>query len=190
MRPMASQIIGVSSVYWTVCSGAYQGKHQSSASLAFVRGIHRWPVVSLPNIQQRGICFIWWRQHGNTIGLWEPWLLASPRQHVRVISMHSPWWLLLEPLARLPLFKSGQWNLFEGRAPIDVIYGCPILKWVAQTSLHVTVETPTMTTRRPYSARKGLISTCLHAVGLDVDVTNRSYWLTFDCLVIWSDSMD
>ena len=35
---------------WTactvVCSGAHQRNHQSSASLAFVRGIHRWPVVS------------------------------------------------------------------------------------------------------------------------------------------------
>ena len=30
----------------TVCSGADQRKHQSSASLAFVRGIHRWPVNS------------------------------------------------------------------------------------------------------------------------------------------------
>ena len=30
----------------TVYSGADQRKHQSSASLAFVRGIHRWPVNS------------------------------------------------------------------------------------------------------------------------------------------------
>ena len=34
-------------VYSTVYSCADQGKHQSSASLAFVRGIHRWPVNSL-----------------------------------------------------------------------------------------------------------------------------------------------
>ena len=32
--------------YSTVCSGADQRKHQSSASLAFVRGIHRSPVNS------------------------------------------------------------------------------------------------------------------------------------------------
>ena len=31
----------------TVCLGADQRNHQSSASLAFVRGIHRWPVNSL-----------------------------------------------------------------------------------------------------------------------------------------------
>ena len=47
MGPMAFQITGVSIVYSTVCSGADQEKHQSSASLAFVRGIHRWPVNSL-----------------------------------------------------------------------------------------------------------------------------------------------
>ena len=46
MRAMASQITSVSSVCSNVCSGADQRKHQSSASLAFVRGIHRWPVVS------------------------------------------------------------------------------------------------------------------------------------------------
>ena len=38
---MASLITGVSIVYPKVCSGEGQGKHQSSASLAFVRGIHR-----------------------------------------------------------------------------------------------------------------------------------------------------
>ena len=46
MSTMASQITGVSIVYSTVCSGADQRKHQSSASLAFVRGIHRWLVNS------------------------------------------------------------------------------------------------------------------------------------------------
>ena len=38
---MASQITGVSGVCSTICSGADQQKHQSPASLAFVRGIHR-----------------------------------------------------------------------------------------------------------------------------------------------------
>ena len=47
MGAMASQITGVSIVYSTVCSGADQRKHQNSASLAFVRGIHRLPVNSL-----------------------------------------------------------------------------------------------------------------------------------------------
>ena len=46
MSTMLSQITGVSIVCSTVCSGADQRKHQSSASLAFVRGIHRWPMNS------------------------------------------------------------------------------------------------------------------------------------------------
>ena len=47
MSPTASQITSLAIVYSSVYSGADQRKHQSSASLAFVRGIHRWPVNSL-----------------------------------------------------------------------------------------------------------------------------------------------
>ena len=46
MNAMASQLTGVSIVHLTVCSGADQRKHQSSASPAFVRGIHRRPLKS------------------------------------------------------------------------------------------------------------------------------------------------
>ena len=46
MCAMAHQITGLTIVYSTVYSGTDQRKHQSSASLAFVRGIHRWPVNS------------------------------------------------------------------------------------------------------------------------------------------------
>ena len=41
MSMIASQITSLTSVYSTVYLGADQRKHQSSASLAFVRGIHR-----------------------------------------------------------------------------------------------------------------------------------------------------
>ena len=46
MSSMASQITSLAIVYSVVYSDADQRKHQSSASLAFVRGIHRWPVNS------------------------------------------------------------------------------------------------------------------------------------------------
>ena len=46
MGTMASQITSLVIVYSTVYWGADQRKHQSSASLAFVRGIHRGPVNS------------------------------------------------------------------------------------------------------------------------------------------------
>ena len=40
---MASEITSLTIVYVTVYSGGDQRKHQSSASLVFGRGIHRWP---------------------------------------------------------------------------------------------------------------------------------------------------
>ena len=46
MGAMASQITSVPIVCSAVCSGADQRKQQSPASLAFVRGIHRWPMNS------------------------------------------------------------------------------------------------------------------------------------------------
>ena len=46
MGTVASQITRLTIVYTTVYSDADQSKHQSSASLAFVWGIHRGPVNS------------------------------------------------------------------------------------------------------------------------------------------------
>ena len=47
MGAMASEITSFAITYSTVYSGADQRKHQSCASLAFVQGIHRWPMNSL-----------------------------------------------------------------------------------------------------------------------------------------------
>ena len=47
MSMMVPQITSLMIVCSTIYSGADQIKHQSSVSLAFVRGIHRWPVKSL-----------------------------------------------------------------------------------------------------------------------------------------------
>ena len=61
---MAFEITSHTIVYSNVYSGADQREHQSSASLAFLQGIHRWPVNSP---QQRDSnaenVFIWWRHH-------------------------------------------------------------------------------------------------------------------------------
>ena len=46
MGAVASQITSLTIVYSAVYSGVDQRKHQSSVSLTFVRGIHRWPVSS------------------------------------------------------------------------------------------------------------------------------------------------
>ena len=54
---IASQITSLAIVYWTIYSDADQRKHQSSASLAFVRGNHR--ASDAENIS------IWLRDHGH-----------------------------------------------------------------------------------------------------------------------------
>ena len=46
MSVMVSQITSILIVSSNVCSGTDQRKHQSSTSVASVRGIHRWPVNS------------------------------------------------------------------------------------------------------------------------------------------------
>ena len=64
MGTVASQITSLTIVYSTVYSGADQGKHYSSASLAFVQGIHRWQVNSptqmASNVENVSI---WWCHH-------------------------------------------------------------------------------------------------------------------------------
>ena len=63
MSAMTSELIGGSIVFSTVCPGADQRKHQSSASLPFVRGIHRSPVDSPHKGPVTRQSYIWWRHH-------------------------------------------------------------------------------------------------------------------------------
>ena len=60
MGTIASQITSLTIVYSTVYSDADRRKHQSSASLAFVRGIHRGPAQMANNVENVSI---WWRHH-------------------------------------------------------------------------------------------------------------------------------
>ena len=57
MTTMASEIISLTVVYSTVYLDADQRKHQSSASLAFVWGIHRYRWIPRTKGQLRGKCF-------------------------------------------------------------------------------------------------------------------------------------
>ena len=65
MKMMAPQITSPTIVYSTVYSGPNQRKHQSSASLTFVRGIHQWP-VNFPTQRSSNAenVSIWWHHHG------------------------------------------------------------------------------------------------------------------------------
>ena len=83
MGAMEPQITSLPIVYLTGYSGEYERKHQSSASLAFVRGIHRGPVNSPPKwpvtrkmfpfddvIMPRGLLFIsGWSWFSLTMGM-------------------------------------------------------------------------------------------------------------------------
>ena len=65
MGAIASQITSLAIVYSTIYSGWNQIKHHSSASLAFVRGIPRWPVNAQMTSNAENVS-IWWRHHDTT----------------------------------------------------------------------------------------------------------------------------
>ena len=98
MSPMASQIAGIPIVYQTVCSGADQRKYQSSESLAFVRGIHRWPMNS-PHKGNAENVSIWWRHreilwlnlYGECISLikWHLYITT------KITKWHQLWWAMI-----------------------------------------------------------------------------------------------
>ena len=80
---MVPQITGVSVVCSNVCSGTDQRKHQSSMSLAFVRGIHRslvdsphkgpvmWEMLPFDDVIMRyTIALSWWWDMGCLIYHW------------------------------------------------------------------------------------------------------------------------
>ena len=81
MTTMASQITSLTFVYSTVYSDADQRKHQSSASLAFVWGIHR------TKGQLRGKCF-----HLMTSS-WRKEIYGWPGQHGQHLKARSNEWL-------------------------------------------------------------------------------------------------
>ena len=72
---MASQFTGVSIVCSTVCSGADQRKHQSSVSLAFVRGTtsDRWIPLTIPRDLSKRSCKLTWSL---VVTLHTQWIIA------------------------------------------------------------------------------------------------------------------
>ena len=67
MTTTASQITSLTVVYSTVYSDADQRKHQSSASLAFVRGIHRAGEFPAQRASYAENVSIWWRHHEHSV---------------------------------------------------------------------------------------------------------------------------
>ena len=70
---IASQITSLTIVYLTINSDADQRKYQSSAWLAFVRGIHRGPVKFPEQMASNAENIsIWWRHHDMAVGERQP----------------------------------------------------------------------------------------------------------------------
>ena len=120
MTTMASQISSLTVFYSIVYSGADQRKHQSSASLAFVLGIHQQMVNNAENVS------IWWRHHvyvrSAQFGLWahkpfEKWLLSSPcLQNIsRYVTDSSDAWLLMVTDGGPPWTRQGLYSLRRRR---------------------------------------------------------------------------
>ena len=121
------QITGVSIVYSTVCSDADQRKHQSSASLAFVRGIHRWPVNSphkWPVTRKMG-------PFDDVIMYWR----GSKKHHVRQIVVTSGYVIIPRLFVGKPLWfevadsskctlQNSDWWLYQltGRLLVELIW--------------------------------------------------------------------
>ena len=95
MDAMSSQITSLTIVYSTVYSDADRRKHQSSASLAFVRGIHRWPVNSphkwtvtrkmfpFDDVIMQCVAVIWQRHSSHTV----PAQTAMANQPINFLSL-------------------------------------------------------------------------------------------------------
>ena len=111
---MASQITSLTVVYWTVYSDADQRIHQSSASLAFVREIHRDRWIPRTKGQLRGRCFHlmtssctinlasrvrrYATPHAEPLPQTRAFPEANPRIHqhrINKISLPKPWWIVL-----------------------------------------------------------------------------------------------
>ena len=85
---MASQITNLK----VVCSTTDERKHQSSASLAFERGIHRWPVNSpYKGPVTRKKVSIWWRDRVSGAHVRPPWINSHNMITYEVMTCTSFW---------------------------------------------------------------------------------------------------
>ena len=114
MTMLASQITSLTVVYSIVYSGVNQRKHQSSASLAFVRAIHRGPVnfphkwpVTRKMFPFDDVIMIWWRHHGLK-PIWGNNYIPKLARMCLLIHSHNS--LLVKSLSVLPRAKNMQWH--------------------------------------------------------------------------------
>ena len=122
MGTIASQITSLTIVYSAVYSGADQSKHQSSASLAFVWGIHRGPVNSPHKWPLTLKCF-----HLMTSSWEDPVLMPFPEQEEALFNPHCRSVALLANIRERCLgSRDGEYN-FNALGPSHEMNECLVL---------------------------------------------------------------
>ena len=125
MGAIASLITSITSVYSTIHSGADQRKHQSSASLAFVREIHRRPMNSLHKWPVTRKMFLLDDAIMSCCIMAVYSLVMDTRNTTSVcktcVATHT-WYYII-------LVRSGHSKSFVDPVPVNKIYGYPISKW-------------------------------------------------------------
>ena len=92
MTTMTSQITSLTFVYLIVYSGADQRKHQSSASLAFVRGIHRSRWIPRQRSSNTENVSIWWRHHVKNLWNFIKKNILETNNHIGYFNQFSSDW--------------------------------------------------------------------------------------------------
>ena len=117
MGTIASQITSLTIVYSTVYSGADQSKYQSSASLAFVWGIHRgtgeFPAQMASNAENVSI---WWRHHAQNGKGW----VLSDSPFIRWVGRCSLNWFQVLPLSIVII------QIDSGSVGFDFLWWCAV----------------------------------------------------------------
>ena len=122
---MASQITSLTIVYPTVYSAADQRKHQNSASLAFVRGIHRSPVNSPHKWPVTRKMF----PFDDVIMDIFPAVAAYTSQNITATQFQWNWYkLLITPMVPIPPDRPAVWPHYQH------------LSWLWRTCVHLTVD--------------------------------------------------
>ena len=165
MITMASKITGLTIVYPTVYSGADQRKHQSLASLAFARGIHRWPVNSPHNGPVTRKSF-----HLMTSS-WDLSLKWTDRLPIlSVLFGHSSW-----PL----IFSSIHWGVNENGRPTSItddISECHFLSGKGCIFIQISLMAPRHQPNQCWHSISWTLENTLQSVFLRVQLIVCQHW--------------
>ena len=127
MRAMSPQISGVPIVCSTVCSGEDLRKHQSSASLSFVRGIQRWSVDSPQEGSATTENLSIWLRHQDILAKLHMVLWFVVQCYCFYSKLYPYSWQLLRCYEGNPKIPLQLWSKCKGYEYIYRVYPMPTL---------------------------------------------------------------